>query len=88
MSPHKYIDDVPDWVLLFKLHNGYIIGGFCRDPICPMKKEGFINQGFMFSLNKKENFYNLLNNGKSMIYQYNEYYLIIGNSEIRFNLKT
>ena len=70
VNPHKYIDDVPDWVMLFKLRNGYIIGGFCRDPITPMKKEGFIHQGFMFSLNSKK-FYSLPNNsGKTTIYQY------------------
>lgn len=29
-DPHKYFDGIPNWIAIFKLKNGQIIGSYCQ----------------------------------------------------------
>lgn len=66
---------------LFKLKNNTIVGAFCQAQIAPqtMSKVGLL---FNISTDK---YYRLITQGKisGNVYNYNDFYFIIGNSEIR-----
>ena len=52
---HKYIDGHPNLLLIIKLKNGYIVGGFTEDPFekgSDMKNK----RGFLYNLSKKRLF--------------------------------
>ena len=74
---HNYIDNKQNLLLIVRLANDVVIGGFSAQPLC----KGFMGKnGFLFSLtnNKK---YILKGNSNCLIYD--DYHLIFGNSQIR-----
>ena len=84
-NPHEYIDNISNWVAMWKLKTGYIVGAYCPSSY---SSGGTAKEGFMFSFNSEMNeikvFRLLGKNQKARIYIYEDYYFVIGNSEIRY----
>lgn len=77
-SFHKYIDEVPDIVLIVKTETGFYFGAFSESPFDSTKIAD--KEGIIISLTNRKVFN--VQKGKKPI-TYDNFYFIIGNSEIR-----
>ena len=76
---HRYIDNFPHLVLLLKLENGWVCGGYSEGPFIP--KTTSDKDGLIFSVSARE-FFKLKNKNKRAI-TYDDFFVIFGNSELR-----
>lgn len=75
---HKYIDGVPNLLLIVHLSNGTKIGGFAVDP----QVEDIVHRpgkGFIFSLTDRK-VYHMKREPRLPMTTYDIYYFVIGNS--------
>ena len=81
---HKFIDDRPQWVLLIKLTNNYMIAGYSNLALLP----GLVNQGpgFLASLTNAVCLFRDERIKESKLVVYDSYFIIFGSSEIRLKL--
>jgi hypothetical protein len=84
LNPHSFVDERENVLVLVKLLNGSVLGGFSvkeyRTGIMNLKEWPWF--GTLFSLTNKRYFY-LKNEPKAKVLTYDQYYIIFGNSEIR-----
>lgn len=73
---HKYIDNFPNFVMLLKLQNGWICGGFSEGSLIP--KAVSDKNGLIFSLSAQQNFELKTKNKKAICYD--DFFIIFGNS--------
>lgn len=71
---HEYIDNKSNFLILIRLINNNVIGGFCPYPLAKNQKP---NAGFLFNLTSNSLY--PLKEGKSC-YIYDDFYLSMGNS--------
>lgn len=80
---HTYFDSKNNLVIMVKLTNGVIIGGFTVTPFLservPSTNKG---KGFLFSLTTEKTF-QMRSEPKQSITTYDHFFLILGNAEIR-----
>lgn len=76
---HKYVDHHAHTVLLIKLKTGWICGGYSEGAFVP--KQTSTKDGLLFSLTAQR-YFSLKETNKKAI-QYDEFYIIFGNSELR-----
>jgi hypothetical protein len=76
---HKYLDRHPNILALAQLRNGLIVAGFSSDPFIPQTRG---TNGLIISVTN-EVVFNLKSNSKQATI-YDEFFLIFGNSELRF----
>lgn len=79
-SFHSYVDNKSNFLLIIRLVNNNIIGGFCPYP---MAKHGSPNAGFLFNLSSNSVY--PLKEGR-ICFTYDEYYLTLGNAELRIRI--
>lgn len=84
-NPHKYIDNRPNYLVLIQLPYRNLIGAFSEAPLtennCNKKGNGFVfvlNDDKIYKIEYKVN-------GATFM-EYNPFYLIFGNSELRLHL--
>lgn len=72
------MDGKPNIMVVIKISNGTIIGGFSAYPLDPVnvQKPG---QGFIFNLNR-EKFYKIRADPRMPVISYDNYYFILGNA--------
>ncbi len=78
---HNYIDRKSNLLLVIKLVNGYVIGGFSEYAI----EKGRIEKpgsGFIFNCNIKKS-YNVRSDARLPVVSYDDYFCLFGNAEIR-----
>ena len=81
---HESIDNQNNLLLIMALENNFIIGAYSEFGFNEITKE--INQGFLFSITKKEKYHVAERFKSKSICLYNEFFIIYGNSDIRFKI--
>jgi hypothetical protein len=76
---HKYLDRHPNILAIAELRNGLIVAGFSSDPFIPNTRG---TKGLILSITNEKVFKLKPNNKQATIYD--EFFLIFGNSELRF----
>ena len=72
---------MPNILILFKTITGIIIGVFSQHPL-QQELNQEIKKSFLFNLNEPR-FYSLNEQEKSRPFMYDNFFLVVGNSEIR-----
>jgi hypothetical protein len=78
---HCYIDNKPNLLVLAALDNGYVVGAFTKYPLCKdhIEKPG---DGFLFNVNNQV-IYPVRSDAIQPVAGYDDYFLVLGNSEFR-----
>lgn len=79
---HKYIDGKMNLLVVVKLANGLIVGGYSGSPIEKDTNNTSCNKGFLFSFENLTTYLPKADN-QHPVATYDDYFLVIGNSEIR-----
>ena len=74
---HKYIDDIPNLIIIIKVTEGVYVAGYTN---MPFRKKDHGDSALILSLQNRTVF-KLKQMGKAITYD--DFYLIFGNSEIR-----
>lgn len=76
---HTYVDGKDNFIVLVKLINNVVLGGFSAQPL---EKGRSSYQGFLFNLTRQKTF-QIRKTTKSSVLPYDDFYFIFGNSEMR-----
>lgn len=82
---HKYIDGKFNLLVVVKLVNGLIVGGYSHSPIQKERADVSSQKGFLFSLDNLR-IYSPKADNQYPVVSYDDYFLIIGNSELRIRV--
>ena len=76
---HRYVDNHPNLMLLLKLENGWICGGYSESSFYPKMISD--KDGIIFSVSAQECFQLKTQNKRAITYD--DFFIIFGNSELR-----
>ena len=83
MSFHEEVDNQNHYVLLIRLQNGMLIGAYSQQGLT--KDQTNTGNGFICSISN-ETVFHLKKHSKARLTQYNEYFIIFGNAQLRIKL--